>query len=472
MSLSSTGEGSDSAATGDVPQLQRSASPSAQEQGLVSDVAVIDTVHTADALRSNEVNNDLATARPHKATTARSRPTPDSRRASSISSSGDSEESTAGFMQSARTDPVAFPFQRVFVRYNNFYYSATLTSIEGGQFIATFDDHSYAEISQKEVRKQLLKCQLSEGDIVTRSENIASGKKQPLRYEVIRVEDSVTRSTKSPTSFLDRNDAVVVRGSSAGSKKKGKAREEVWKVEATVLISSKEPFGRRGIGRDEYGLFAKLLEDAAESDAERTVSARPATAAARGLRSSSASAVAPGIFSNYGFIFTSTDESTEAIERAKASARAGQARLIDDPDALFKTTQGDSESQTSSVMVVDAQPELLSLKTVMLVAKMPLLTPKYLKALAIGIPCVSHVWIRDCVASGHALPWEPYCCESAVSESRTGGRQTRKLKFRLLVLRYSGQWLLTPAPKPCPRAPRVHTERGKLRCRIYRGPPT
>jgi len=54
-------------------------------------------------------------------------------------------------------------------------------------------------------------------------------------------------------------------------------------------------------------------------------------------------------------------------------------------------------------------------------------TKKYLQALALGVPCLHHRWISDCIAQGATLPFDKYLLPAGESEFLGGAVRSRAL---------------------------------------------
>lgn len=55
--------------------------------------------------------------------------------------------------------------------------------------------------------------------------------------------------------------------------------------------------------------------------------------------------------------------------------------------------------------------------------------PKYLQALALGIPCLAGRWVDDCVQQQRVLDWEPYLLPSGKSDFLRGAIRSRTIQY-------------------------------------------
>jgi hypothetical protein len=106
------------------------------------------------------------------------------------------------------------------------------------------------------------------------------------------------------------------------------------------------------------------------------------------------------------------------VDPAKEKAKAAGATLVGDVSELFTTDDINAESQTDTRLTFDADSQQAGLQTILLIAFKPLTTPKYLKALALGVPCVSVEWVNACIDAEECLPWKPFARECRLGVSR------------------------------------------------------
>ena len=209
-------------------------------------------------------------------------------------------------------------------------------------------------------------------------------------------------------------------------------------LEDAVLVRQTELDGRRALSEADMteleGLLAAELEaDQSEAAHEAIVPAVPArsapaptprsTSAVRRFAKSGTSKKAArsdgGLFEHIGLIFTSGDAAAtddaararkEALSNAKEQAEADGATIIDGFDALIVTADDHGESQTDTRLTFkcDAYADL---EAIYLIAPLPVTTPKYLLALGVGVPCISHDWVTESLKDGHLREWRTHARE-------------------------------------------------------------
>ncbi|CDZ96756.1 BRCT domain [Phaffia rhodozyma] len=122
----------------------------------------------------------------------------------------------------------------------------------------------------------------------------------------------------------------------------------------------------------------------------------------------------PGCFAGYGFIFT-TPTLTE-IERSKI-----QNTIVENGGLVGNDFQNFyhviNSSDTTSIqeeLIYRKERKQDDLKAVFVLAEQPCRTPKYLKALALGIPCLATSYIQNAVSNGDG--WRGYMLSTPFSE--------------------------------------------------------
>ncbi|KAJ9639969.1 radiation sensitive protein rad9 [Coniosporium tulheliwenetii] len=110
------------------------------------------------------------------------------------------------------------------------------------------------------------------------------------------------------------------------------------------------------------------------------------------------------------------------------------------------TTTTSATSATADADATDAfrlTPEAATLGFVALIADTHSRRAKYMQALALGLPCLHHRWLLDCVSTNSILPWAPYLLPAGSSNFLAGAVRSRVLapypaaeaRFREVVAR-------------------------------------
>ena len=336
------------------------------------------------------------------------------------------------------------PVDRIYVKLDKFCYPGRLTLADNGNtpFRVQMDDTTYADLHVHQLSSKLVKCQLYEGDLVVRATNANGVKKDKAKdkREVVRLLKAGTpehaRGKVIPFgTTLMPEDIVVVKAVAGKGQDSSDIAEERWLVEVTVLLPiSANAANERKLSSDEIDELEGYL---AESQGSATVSAstsrsacssstRPSTATASRKSStpkpaSTSAAVARAkqskLFSSFGLVFTAGSHAS-IVDPAKEKAKAAGATLVADVSELFTTDDINAESQTDTRLTFDADSQQAGLQTILLIAFKPLTTPKYLKALALGVPCVSVEWVNACIDAEECLPWKPFARECRLGVSR------------------------------------------------------
>lgn len=137
----------------------------------------------------------------------------------------------------------------------------------------------------------------------------------------------------------------------------------------------------------------------------RLQSVVPASASRR--RPSATSGNAPDLFSDMAFVITMhpAGKSDGAKEKDKNQLSRDIAQhggtVYDSWDSLYAVQGKDNISGRKDIRWIAPRR---GVTTVLLLADQPTQTAKYLMALALGVPCVSSTWVKDCLA-GVSL-WE------------------------------------------------------------------
>ena len=301
------------------------------------------------------------------------------------------------------------PTRRVYARVQDFYYPGVVTSVDMHELHITFDDTSFASYSLSNLEKKIIRCQLFEGDTVVRARDANGVKKGAAKYTIIallRKEGEAHQKDAHP--ILASDDVVVVRPVSRSSQgnittSRRKEGDEKWLVEATVIVTSRSKLENRTLTPEEYRAYTRkdLSRNNISVDSPNIKKRTPATNPAFPIESA--------VFSGFGIIVTSTGIGlTEDI--GKQIVRNG-GTVIKEFSEIFDSFDNRTSSQTDTSIQFRSDSAYSKLNTIVLLAQSASTTPKYLNALALGVPCVSIAWMQDCLSEGRLTDWQPYCRE-------------------------------------------------------------
>lgn len=165
-----------------------------------------------------------------------------------------------------------------------------------------------------------------------------------------------------------------------------------------------------------------------------TPSTSPYSSGAMISQASSVDGEATGIFSNMGFCLSLSDEIGDKRALIEKIIKNEGGMIIDtDFQGLFE--QGTRSTQESNAIAqrvskesrsiaypihqpsfMSLRQEYASLKFVCLIVERASRKPKYLQALALGIPCVFYNWILHSDSASKLRPWQCYLLSAGVSK--------------------------------------------------------
>ncbi|MBE7180254.1 MAG: hypothetical protein INR71_03435, partial [Terriglobus roseus] len=117
------------------------------------------------------------------------------------------------------------------------------------------------------------------------------------------------------------------------------------------------------------------------------------------------------LLANMAFAVSFKDDSSpERKSTLRLLSENGAAILDAGFEALFTIPPFDTDSQPTKGQTgpLRVTHEAHDLGFVALITDQHSRRPKFLQALALGLPCLHHRWVRDCVAAEQVLPWEKY----------------------------------------------------------------
>ena len=306
-------------------------------------------------------------------------------------------------IKAGAADANSMPFTRVFAlwRDDHYLYPGTITEVVGRSCKILFDDDSEATVKFHDLRR----CELKQGDMVRYRGDEVDAETQALEGDlmVLRVE----RGPEGKDYFgeLAQDDTVVGTKVVADFAEQEKLKKKERLAVAAICIQPE---------------FTKKLDDRMLTEDEiAQLSGLDPTAVLRSVpvksvkvvRNPPANATAANLFAGFGFIVTrvvydkpaSADASTSSEKITTMSEReielekvAFDRRLVKngatiiDVDDLFTVDTHDP----SHLVAKFASTKFAKLHTILLLADRPSTTPKYMVALALGIPCVSRLFIQ------------------------------------------------------------------------------
>ena len=132
-----------------------------------------------------------------------------------------------------------------------------------------------------------------------------------------------------------------------------------------------------------------------EEDLPPKSTSRDAPASAVQARRTSTNSIVDRIFSGYGILVTGIENSAKTSLLAKIEQHDGQ--VVEDWEEILHAHAHDrSDRRTFSREDLEISPSL-SFDTLVLVADAFSQTSKFLIAVALGVPCVSSVWVKDSI---------------------------------------------------------------------------
>ncbi|KAM0792332.1 hypothetical protein ACM66B_005015 [Microbotryomycetes sp. NB124-2] len=294
--------------------------------------------------------------------------------------------------------PAEAPFSRVMAlwRDDGWMYPATIVSTSGGFARVRFEDGAVGKLRFTELRRCELRC----GDLIHRTQD--SEPTASTDFKVVRCEKAGTGECTSGT--LESDDEIVARPveSALDEQDDDLARIKIMDIcirPAHVVLLDDRRITPREIaafeGRAGPSVAKKLplldIPPAPEVDA-----------APINKRS--------GLFARTAFLMTNVVEDRQAIQASLAD-RGGS---VVDVEHFMRATVS---RKGQDVQVAFAQQAFKDVDTILLLADRPSTTPKYLIALALGIPCVCSKYILESVRENVRLDWRDFAMSSGTVQS-------------------------------------------------------
>ncbi|KAK4703926.1 hypothetical protein P7C70_g2298, partial [Phenoliferia sp. Uapishka_3] len=335
--------------------------------------------------------------------------------------------------------PKTAPFTRVFGYWerDSYFYPCTIVEvIKGGTLKVQYDDGSRGTLRYAEARR----CELEEDDwLMYRGDDFHDPETQePVLLQEVRV-IRVERNTSGVDAVgeLFRDDVVLVTPGHADPAISADERKMARMTVDAVTIPaafSRQLDNRKLSPADIAGLEGRIRKAAKPLKLLSFPEVEPVTPV-------EVNRIRTGLFSGIGFLVTWTPSTEngaakqgrkemEAYEEKKAAyirTVKKHGGTILDLEQLFDVVP----KPDSTDVVLRFHPDSFAgLETILLVTDHPRSTPKYLVALAVGIPCVSTLLVPLSIKSGALLDWRMFTLtagESKELEAHIIGGQFRSI---------------------------------------------
>lgn len=302
-------------------------------------------------------------------------------------------ESQPGKNNAGRVDTIPGG-QRLFVRDGKLYYLATVSSIGRDSFRVDFDDGSFSEVSRASLQRSAVSPKLCPGDVLVSN----TQKKQGLQQRYTYIEQQASTSEKA----LKKDAMIKVRPVSA--------RHSLGEVKEVV---DDEDIVQMSISSMALVAGPNIQDKSRAIDVNHLFPSLESTSIGTSRVKTGQKIVRTDMLKGIGLLLTSVHSIWDTS--ALVFSVSNGAIVIENLDSIvgFALSKADSKGKSKATCGGNA---LSSLNTILLVSPGHVTTPKYLKALALGIPCVSATWLEDCAHQHERLSWKPYACESPLTE--------------------------------------------------------
>ncbi|SGY72683.1 BQ5605_C005g03196 [Microbotryum silenes-dioicae] len=338
----------------------------------------------------------------------------DSSRATSVKASDTASRDVKPHLPKSKL-PSTAPFNRVFGlwRDNSWLYPATAISVGGARVHVRFDDGSKGNLKFSEVRR--LKLQRGDwvryvGDEAGDTETQVTTLAEDVR--VYRIESEVDGNDVQ--GHCEQDDIVAV-------------------TPARVPLADQPELARQGqIQRLLVCAIAIPPQHTAQFDDRRLTAVEIAGFEGKApvsVKSPTLLSIPPpdkveplvvarqdgagSLFARMAFIVTSTRPEQE--KRAFLESMHGHGATVIDVQHLYTVeTESNKGGGTKIKFQVDG---LRDIDTILLLADQPRTSPKFLAALALGIPCVSSVFVTDSIEQSARCDWKQYAISTGHVQS-------------------------------------------------------
>lgn len=281
--------------------------------------------------------------------------------------------------------------RRLFVRDGGLYYPAAAKATCTDTIRIEFDDGSFSEITRPSLQRHAVAARLLPGDILVSSRQAKAGKQQ--RYRFLR-----TDGNPPPDSLLQKTDVVIVELESPACPKESPSdeqgpREWRWHASEVALVA---------------GPHVHQVSRALQIDELFLASKPTAKSKATGIPQ----ALQSNLFQGVGLVFTAVESGNTGPSLQQVAAANGAA-VVDDLESIVDAALAMTTSMDRTKGDHRHTDAFLHLEGIYLISQEPVTTPKYLLALALGLPCVSSAWIRESLQEHQQLDWKTYACTYA-----------------------------------------------------------
>lgn len=298
--------------------------------------------------------------------------------------------------------PDTAPFKRIFGywRDDQWFYPSTILDVVNGELRVQFDDGSRGSLKYSEARR----CELQRGD---RLEYRGDDYQDPETLApVLATKVRVVRVERGTTGFdavgeLQADDVVVVEPADTPVDEEGGPRktERVTLDAITIPPTDSAQLDDRKLSANDIAGFEGRDRKPAKEVHLLQIPASPA------VKALEVNKLTTGLFSGFGLIVTQRPfEEPKEKEKKKKKTSGAEAHEAQ-KEAYFKLVQKHGGTPIDLEQLFDVVQDGLDvslrfkhqlfagLDTILLLTDRPLTTPKYLVALALGIPCVSREFI-------------------------------------------------------------------------------
>ncbi|GAA5868283.1 hypothetical protein JCM3774_000992 [Rhodotorula dairenensis] len=293
--------------------------------------------------------------------------------------------------------PKSAPFRRVFGlwRDDHCFYSGTIESASPGSFSVRFDDTNRGKLLASEIRY----CRLEKGDRVMYigrdSAGPPDGRQQLVVEDVERTEPADGESgVDAPENESLRADDVVTVSSPDGTQYRVPVKTLFVPGNRTPQLENRRPKLSELSAFDE----AKANEVAQQVEPKLCPAPKPFS-----LQAMEVSKVVTTIFSRTAFITTKADRLNDS--RSTLELTRYGATMIDWPHLFRVRAPADPKAPPEVEFQTD---DFAEIDEIFLLSDKHCSTPKYLAALALGIPCLSPDFATQSVKENTRLPWQQF----------------------------------------------------------------
>ncbi|GAA6029427.1 hypothetical protein JCM8097_003673 [Rhodosporidiobolus ruineniae] len=308
----------------------------------------------------------------------------------------DAKSTSSASLKQKGALPDSAPFHRVFGLWRDDaqFYPGMIVTYSGGFFHIVFDDNSKGKLRPDELRR----CELKRGDLVQYFGNEAETETQQTTLDgdvqVMRVErDGETVDGGE----LRRDDIVLV-----ASTNDDEGRVERLEVSAIRIRP------RHGSQLDDRKLTDKDLASFNAVAPKQPIAPLPLSSPpkAYAVDRIDVNTSSTGLFARTAFIVTSATKQSRTEKEAFPALLESHGATVITWEHLFSVTA--SKKTTKPPEVFFHRIDFERIDEIFLLADRPSTTPKFLIALALGVPCISKEFAVDSISQNTRLAWEPY----------------------------------------------------------------